>query len=283
MPVVASLAFHTARRHHLLPAAHCLLPGGMPMSYRSIALLACAMTVLPGPAAAQATIKPDGRFRYALGAGASYSSGNTSAASVNIKGDAVRATADSKLRFGGTALWSRSDGATTASNIALGTQYDRDFTAKWFSFASADFLRDSFANIDSQTSLHAGVGRHLIKRENLSFDVSAGAGYIHSRYVDPAVIHGELRERWGRAEAVIAEESTHKWTSTTSFHQKLALFPALESGGGFRSVFDSGLAVAMTPLLDLTVGLSYRYDSDPGAGLVHGDTLFITGISVKLD
>jgi putative salt-induced outer membrane protein len=131
--------------------------------------------------------------------------------------------------------------------------------------------------------LHAGVGHHLIKRENLTFDVSAGAGYIHSRYVDPAVIHGELRDRWGRAEAVVAEESTHKWTSTTSFHQKLALFPALESDGGFRSVFDSGLAVAMTPALDLTLGLSYRYDSDPGAGLVHGDTLFMTGIAVKLD
>jgi putative salt-induced outer membrane protein len=253
------------------------------MSFRSMALMACAVTGLPGFAAAQATIKPDGQFRYAFGAGASYSSGNTSAASVNLKGEGVRATADSKLRFGGTGLWSRSDGETTASTIALGTQYDQDFSAQWFSFASADFLRDSFANIAAQTALHAGVGHHLIKRENLTFDVSAGAGYIHSRYVDPAVIHGELRDRWGRAEAVVAEESTHKWTSTTSFHQKLALFPALESDGGFRSVFDSGLAVAMTPALDLTVGLSYRYDSDPGAGLVHGDTLFMTGIAVKLD
>jgi putative salt-induced outer membrane protein len=80
------------------------------MSFRSMALMACAVTGLPGFAAAQATIKPDGQFRYAFGAGASYSSGNTSAASVNLKGEGVRATADSKLRFGGTGLWSRSDG-----------------------------------------------------------------------------------------------------------------------------------------------------------------------------
>lgn len=253
------------------------------MTFRSTALLACAVAAAPGFAAAQATVKPDGLFRYALGAGASYSSGNTSASSANLSADGVRATADSKWRFGGKALWARTDNETTAANAALGTQYDRDFSPRAFSFGSADFLHDEFANIAAQTSVHAGVGRHLVKREDLTFDVSAGLGYIQDRYVDAAVIHGQLRDRWSRAEAVLAEETTHKWTASTSFRQKFSLFPALASGGGFRSVFDAGLAVAMTPVLSLTVGLTHRYDSDPGAGLVHGDTLFVTGISVKLD
>jgi hypothetical protein len=30
-------------------------------------------------------------------------------------------------------------------------------------------------------------------------------------------------------------------------------------------------------------GLNDRYNNDPGAGLKNGDTLFVTGISVKID
>ncbi len=254
----------------------------------TIRLAPClAALVLAAPtlalAQAQATIKPDGKFRYALGAGASYASGNTDASSVHLSGDGVRATPHSKWRFGGAALWSRTDGETTAENLALGTQYDRDLSPTWFGFGKADFLRDEPANLTTRVSLFGGFGRHLVKRETLTFDVSAGLGYTEDRYVDPATIDGELRSRYGRAEALLAEESIHQWTPTTAFHQKLSLYPALGSGHRFRGVFDSGLSVAMTDTLSLTAGLSYRYNSDPGAGLEKGDVLFVTGLSVKLE
>ena len=195
----------------------------------------------------------------------------------------VRATEDTKWRFGGKALWTRSDGSTTAENILLGTQYDKDFDPRWFGFGKAEALRDKFANISSRLSLYGGVGRHLVKSDTTTFDVSAGLGYTEDRYVNPAVVDGSLRTRFGRAELLLAEESTHQLTATTSVRQKFSLFPALRSGGGYRGVFDSGLAVSMTPTLSLTMGLSYRYDSDPGAGLKKGDTLFVTGVSIKLD
>jgi putative salt-induced outer membrane protein len=253
------------------------------MTIRPAPLLAGLLAVAPAIAFAQATVKPDDQFHYALGAGASYSSGNTSAASVNVSGDGIRMSDHDKLRFGGKALWSRDDGTKTAENLTLGTQYDRDIDPVWFGFGSADFLRDQFANISARYSLHGGVGRHLIKRDDLTFDVSTGLGYTEDRYVDAADIQGRLRDRYGRLEALVAEESTHQWTQSTSIRQKLSLFPALRSGGGYRGVFDSGLAVSMTPTLSLTVGLSYRYDSDPGVGLKKGDALFVTGISVKID
>ncbi|HEY9238641.1 MAG TPA: DUF481 domain-containing protein [Burkholderiaceae bacterium] len=246
-----------------------------------------ALLLLAAPtfafAQAQATIKPDGRFRSAFGAGASYASGNTSAASVNLSGDAVRATSDSKWQLGGRANWGRTEGVTTVENLALGTQYDRDLTPNWFGFGKADYLRDRPANVAARGSLFGGLGRHVIKTETLTFDLSAGLGYTEDRYVDPADVNGGLRSRYGRAEALLAEESRHQFTPTTAFHQKLSLYPALRSGGGYRGVFDSGLSVAMNDTLSLTAGLNYRYNSDPGVGVKKGDTLFVTGISVKLD
>jgi len=234
-------------------------------------------------AQAQATIKPDGQFRYALGAGASYASGNTNASSVNITGDGVRADADSKWQFGGRALWGRTEGVTTAESLALGTQYDRDFTPQWFGFGKTDFLRDKPANVSSRVSVYGGAGRHVIKSETLTWDLSAGLGYTQDHYLEPADVSGEFRTSYGRAEALLAEESTHKWTPTTSFHQKLSFYPALRSGGGYRGIFDSGLSVAMTSTLSLTAGLNYRYNSVPGEGLRKGDTLFVTGIAMKID
>jgi len=247
------------------------------------AAIALAAATLAIEAQAQATIKPDGQYRFALGAGASYASGNTDASSLNLAGDGVRATADSKWQFGGKALWSRINGATSAENMSLGTQYDSDITPQWFGFGKADVMRDKQANVSSRVSLFGGAGHHAIKTDTLTWDLSAGLGYTQDRYITPADVSGELRTRFGRAEALLAEESTHKWTPTTTFHQKLSLYPALRSGAGYRGVFDSGLSVAMTSTLNLTAGLNYRYNSEPGDGLKKGDTLFVTGIAVKID
>lgn len=249
----------------------------------TVALVAVGLGTLPTPSHAQATVKPDGEFRYALGLGASHSSGNRNSTSVNLNGEGVRATADSRFRFGGKALWTRDEGTTTAENITLGTQYDQDLTPDWFGFGRADYLRDKFANIAGRYAIHGGIGRHLIKNDSTTFDVSAGLGYTWDRYRDPVELQGETRTRYGRLEAMLAEESTHKLTGTTSVRQKLSIFPALRSGGGWRGVFDTGLAVAMSPRFNLTVGLTHRYDSDPGEGFKHGDTLFVTGIQLKLD
>ena len=234
-------------------------------------------------AQAQATVKPDGEFRYALGAGASYQSGNTDASSINISGDGVRATPDSKWQFGGKALRANTDGARTAENVTLGTQYDRDVTPQWFTLGKADFLHDKLANLASRVSVFGGVGRHLVRSDALTWDLSAGLGYTHDRYIDAAVVADETRTTYGRVELLLAEESTHKWTPTTSFHQKLSVYPALSSHNGYRGVFDAGLSVSMTARLSLTAGLTYRYDSDPGEGLERTDTLFVTGIALKVD
>ena len=234
-------------------------------------------------AQSQATVKPDGKFRYAFGAAASYASGNTSTSSVNLDGQTVRADADSKFLFAGKAVQAKTDHNTTAENLALDAQYDKDVTPVWFGFTKADFLRDRPANVNSRTSLFGGAGRHVVKSDPLTFDISAGVGYTQDRYVRDAEVNDELRRNYGRAEGLLAEESLHHFTPTTTFHQKLSLFPALRSGGGYRGVFDSSLSVSITTVLALTAGLNYRYDSDPGVGVKKADTLFTTGLTLKID
>lgn len=96
--------------------------------------------------------------------------------------------------------------------MSLGTQSDRDFDPLWFGFGSAGFLLYQFAYIAARYSGHAGIGRHVIKSDTLTWDVSAGAGYTEDRYIDAADINGQVRKSDGRPEALVAAESTHKWT-----------------------------------------------------------------------
>jgi len=242
------------------------------------------MLAAPGGAQAQIAAKPDGVMRSLFGLSVSASEGNTRATTVTLTGEAVRQTEDSKWGPAGRANYARADTGTTTSNLALGTQYDRNLAdAEWFGFSKLDYFRDRPANLESRVSAYGGLGRHLIKSDENSWDLSAGLGYSEDRYVQPADVAGDLRMSYGRTELVLIEASNHKLTPNTSARQKLEVYSNLRTRGEYRTVIDTGLAVAITDRMQLTTGLLHRYNSDPGTGLKRSDALFVTGISVRFD
>lgn len=254
-----------------------------PLRPARFATFAATVLLSAAPAWSQVTIKPDGQWRHLFGVGASVASGNSDAASVNFSADSARATDFDKWTFTGRGQYSRADGQTTGERIALGTQYNRNISPRWFGFGSADALRDRPANLSRRASVATGVGYHLLPAGSDFWDLSAGLGYTQDRYVVPADVAGALRSRYGRAELQITEESSTAITATTSLRQKLRVLPNLHDGGEYRAEFESNLVVAINSNLSLNAGLAYRYDSDPGEGLKHGDALFTTGLSMRID
>ena len=65
--------------------------------------------------------------------------------------------------------------------------------------------------------------------------------------------------------------------------QRLTVLPNLSNSGEWRASWNGGIAVAMTNVLSLTVGLTVAYNSEPGPGRKKTDTLFTTGLSVRFD
>lgn len=237
------------------------------------------------PASAPEATVPDADavWRFAASVGGTKTSGNSRSASVNITGEAVRTTDNSKLNLAARGLYAESNNNITGANLAFNGQYDRDLSRVWFGFGKLDALRDRPANIDSRMSAYGGIGYHLVRNDTHTWDVSGGVGYTDDRYVRPTNVGGELRTQYGRVEGVISESSTHKVTDTTSLRQKLGVFPNLKDGGQYRVVLDAGVSVAINSSLSLTAGLTYRYDSDPGTGLRHTDAVYVTGIGIKFD
>jgi putative salt-induced outer membrane protein len=232
---------------------------------------------------AQATLKPDGQTRAAIGLGASFATGNSESSNLSLNADLVRATEDSKISLYGKAQYARSSDATSDEQARIGGRYDQDLNARVFSYAGADLEHNKQANLKLRNQINAGLGYHLIKREDHRFDVFGGLSYAEDRYINPTVIDDRLRGSFRYASLMLGEESSHQLTNTTRFKQRLSLLPNLESRGEYRANWDADLAVAINKTMNLTVGLAVAHNSEPGLGRKSTDSLLTTGISVKFD
>lgn len=255
------------------------------MQIRTTARLAtlCVAASLPLLVHAQVTQKPDGQWRSLFTAGASIATGNTDAKSASLGADIIKLSPSDKWEFTGTGQYARSDGDTTANHIGADGLYSRDITPQWFGFGQLDLLHDLPSDLSLRTTVGSGIGYHVVKKPDQTFDLSGGLAYTMDRYRHEQMIDDETRDRYNHAELLLAEESNNKLTDSTSFKQKLTVYPNLRDTGDVRTVFEAGLSVAMTRQLALTATLSHRYDSRPGEGLGRNDTLFVTGVSLRFD
>lgn len=235
--------------------------------------LVFASTAIAGAVHAQTAPKPDGFWRGSLGAGLTAASGNSESITYAVNGDVVRQTWIDKIGGYVQATYGRrnADGVTerTSDLIRAGGLYNRDLNERWFGFTSLDLERNRIINLNLRGVVASGLGYHVIRREGLTFDVSSGPAYNREDY------SSQTRES---VEWVLAEESTHAFTPTLSFKQKLSYYPNLKEGGEFRAVFDAGLVLKITNRWNATVTLSDRYQSDPIVGVEKNDLLFVTGL-----
>lgn len=234
-------------------------------------------------AQAQTTLKMDGAWRGSIGAGATVSSGNTRSSSFNLNAEAIRATKNDKTRVYATSLYGKNNGVQSANLIRAGGRYDYDMTPNVFAFGGIDLERDKIGNLKFRWAPSVGLGYHVIKNDTTTFDIFGGVGYVNDDFYTPVLLNGKVRDSYGRVELLVGEESTHKLSESTSFRQRLVVYPNMDNKGEYRAVFDAGLAVAMSSKLSLTAGLVNRYNSDPGPGVKKSDVLFVTGIAAKIE
>ena len=240
-------------------------------------VLAAVVLHVSGTAFAADPPKPDGQWRGSLGAGLSITQSTTDSVSVNLQGDAVRATEVDQWDFAGGLLYGRSEDAagvsTTSANLARAAGRNAyNFDPRWFGFGSLELDYDELQDIDLRAVAGLGAGYHVTKSEDTVFDLFGGLAYNHTKYVSETVDATEL---------LLGEESNHKLSSGTTLKQRLAVYPNLTDSGQYRVQFAAGLATKLSETFDLTVTLADNYQSNPQPGISRNELLFITGISVR--
>jgi len=241
---------------------------------RTLRLAACLLAAIAVPALAQD--KPDGAWRGSLTFGLSLSHGNSTSRSVNLGADAVRATEDDKITLNATALGGESDASgetkKTAELVKASGRYDRNLGSRTFVFGSLALEHDGLQRLDLRSGLGAGLGYHVIKRDDATFDLFGGLGYTREDF--------EIRKR-NFAEVLLGEESSHRLSRTATFKQRLAIFPNLEDSGEYRAELDATIAASINAAWSLKVTLTNRYFSNPLPGLGKTDTILLVGLSGK--
>ena len=216
----------------------------------SATVIALAMTTNAG-----AQDKPDGQFHGTGSLGAAFASGAVNTTTISAGFDTARKTADDKLSFYGIAARGSTKvgniSATTSDLYRLGGRYDKDLSKEVFGFVSGELEKNGVTNLDLRAAGYAGAGMHLIATPVTTFDVFAGIGYNHNKYKGIG--------SKGAVELMFGEESAHKVSDSTTFKQRLAIYPSTDTKLGYRAQFDSSLAVAMSSALSLNVGLAARY------------------------
>lgn len=112
--------------------------------------------------------------------GVVVTSGNTETSSVNAKLKVARESEQWRHtgRFEG--LGASDDDGTTAERYFVEGKSDYKFTERSYVFGLLNHEKDRFSGFDHRTSAVVGYGNKVIRQDNLSLELEAGAGYRDS-------------------------------------------------------------------------------------------------------
>jgi putative salt-induced outer membrane protein YdiY len=216
-----------------------------------------------------------------LDTGLSETRGNSALLAFNLAGKAARVSTRNKISLYSNIIYATDNttppSRTTANSIQGGARYDFNLKPRLFVFAIADFAYDEFQHLDLRSVLGGGLGYHVIKNENTTFDVFAGGDYDREKFSPnpPLVLTNTTRNV---AEVVAGEELSWKLNNRVSLNERFSAFPNLSDLGQYRFQFDATAATKLKRLLSWQITVSDRYLSNPLSGLKSNDELLSTGL-----
>lgn len=219
-----------------------------------------------------------------LDTGLSLTRGNSESLTYNLNGKAARVTDRDKISVYTTAIYATSTingvNAATANAIRGGVRGDLNVSDRFFVFGFTDQEFDQFQDLDLRSVFGGGLGYHIVKTKNTTFDFFGGGSYdaeffgaIAATATTPAT--PAVTRKLG--EAVAGETFNTKLNNRTTITQQFSLYPDLSDSGQYRFQFDTTAATKMKNWLSWQATFSDRFLSNPLPGFKKNDLLLSTG------
>jgi putative salt-induced outer membrane protein YdiY len=220
--------------------------------------------------------------------GLALTRGNSSTTTFTLATKEVRETPKNKLTLYATYIYGNDattpPSRTTANALNAGARFDYNLTPKLYAFALADYQTNALQYLDLRQTYGGGLGYHVIKNPNTTFDVFGGLTYERDAFGSyvllgpPISAIGAITSN--SLTAVVGEEFDKKFNSRTTFMERLSLYPNLSTTGDIRSQFDTSLVTALKSWLSWHITFSDSYINYPPPGLKDNDLLLSTGLRV---
>jgi putative salt-induced outer membrane protein YdiY len=227
-----------------------------------------------------------------LDSGLALTRGNSSTASYTFDATAVRQTANDSVTLYGNYIFANTQipvpAATTANLFQSGIRYDRNLSDRIFAFGFASFQTNELQNLTLRQTYGGGLGYHIVKTDNTTFDVLAGADYDRDEFsaytttnpMPPPPILAVAAFDMNSAEAVIGEEFDKKFSSHSTLNQTFLIFPNLSHPGEYRFQLNSAVSTQIHNWLSWQITFTDQYISYPPPGLKANDLVLSTGFRV---
>lgn len=116
--------------------------------------------------------------------GANFTGGNSELVDASLIISTQRRSAKSRLKIEYAGNFSETQNIETSNNHRLSSNYDLFFNKKLFwRVYGAEYVKDTFRNIDTQLSLGSSFGYHLIHSAKTEWEISGGVGDLYTRFV----------------------------------------------------------------------------------------------------
>jgi putative salt-induced outer membrane protein len=224
--------------------------------------------------------------------GLALTRGNSSTASYTLDAKAVRETPRDKLTLYSNYIFADNQvtvpATTTANLFQAGVRGDLNVAPRVFVFAFGDFMTNQLQHLSLRQDYGGGVGYHIIKTDNTTFDVFAGADYDRDAFssysyinpTPPPPVLPVAAYYMNSAEALVGEEFDSNISKRTTVSERFSFFPNLSHTGEYRMQFDAAVALQMKTWLSWQTTFSDRYISYPPPGLKGNDLVLSTGFRV---
>ena len=208
--------------------------------------------------------------------GLALARGNSDTTNLALGFNAARPTTTDKWTIQAASIYSTSvtNGVSSTSANSFGgfIRYDHNLTPKLFVFGLFAGLYDHAQDLNERISPSGGLGYHAIATKVTTLDLLGGFGYTYENY-STGLTNNLLN-------ATIGNEFKHNFTPNTSVFQDFYFFPYLNDNGGYRGVFDFGLATKFYRAITWNLNFTDRYNSKPVPGKKDNDVLFTTGLGL---
>ncbi len=219
------------------------------------------------------------RWKGALSAGLTYTSGNTNNETLALSGSLAKETDQDRITFGFD-LYNKevetqgtSEKITTEDWWKLRGKYDYFYSEKLYVFAEGRYEQDKIALLDKRVIVGGGLGYQWIKSDPENFSVEAGLTNVFEDYSNDT-------ESTSTFSAILGYHYDLKFNKVFSFIHDTSYFPSTEDMSDYYLTTSAELRAKITGNMFSNIKVLYDYDATPAAERKKTDIKCIVGVGL---
>jgi putative salt-induced outer membrane protein YdiY len=252
------------------------------MKFSQTLLLSAFVAVVAGSALtarAQTAITPTTNWQSAITVGATLARGNTDTTLFSAAIDSAKKWAHSDLILHADDIYGESKvpgqpNTETADAEHAFSQYDQNFTDRFYGFGRLEGLHDGIADIQYRMTLAPGAGYYFIKNKKADLSLEGGPGFIAEKLDDHTSSYVTLRA---------AERGHWQLSDHSKVWESIEYLPQVDHFDNYIVNSEIGLEAGLNKKNNLAVRLVLddSYDNIPAPNRLKNDLKLIAGITYK--